>query len=365
MSKYDYLAVGCGLFGSVFAQQAAEAGKKVLVIEKRGHIGGNCYTEKIEGINVHKYGPHIFHTSSERAWNYINRFAVFNNFINRPKVRYKNKLYSFPINLMTLYQLYGTKTPAEAKNKIKQMAIPCDRPKNLEQWILSQVGPDIYEIFIRGYTKKQWQKEPRQLPAGIIKRIPIRFVYDDNYYNDKYQGIPIGGYTRMFERMLGKIDVRLNTDYFKDKEYWNNTSEKIVYTGKIDEFFDYRHGALEYIGLRFDTQILDGDYQGNAVINYTDRNIPYTRTIEHKHFEFNNSPKTVITKEFPYRCRQNDIPYYPVNTEKNNKLYQRYKKLAAKVPNLILGGRLATYKYLDMDDVILAALNLTKAIVQN
>jgi UDP-galactopyranose mutase len=363
MSKYDYLVVGCGMFGSVFARQAAGAGRKVLVIEKRDHIGGNCYTKKIEGINVHKYGPHIFHTSNERVWTYINRFANFNNFINRPKVRYKKRLYSFPINLMTLYQLYGVHTPDEARRKLQQVIIPNDNPENLEQWALSQVGPDIYRIFIKGYSEKQWLTSPRQLPASIIKRLPIRLTFDENYYTDKYQGIPVGGYTKIFERMLGKIEVRLNTDYFKDKEHWNSTAAKIVYTGKIDELFDYRHGTLEYIGLRLESQTLDGDYQGNAVINYTQSTVPYTRIIEHKHFEFNSSPKTVITKEFPCRCLKNDIPYYPVNTEKNNKLYQKYKRLAAKAPDLILGGRLATYKYLDMDDVILDALNLTKAIL--
>ena len=356
MSEYDYLIVGCGLFGMVFAQQQFERGKRVLIIERRGHVGGNCYTEKIEGINVHKYGPHIFHTSDERAWSYINRFANFNNFTNRPKVKYKNRLYSFPINLMTLYQLYGVKTPAEAKKKIQQVIVANDNPENLEQWVLSRVGPDIYEIFIKGYTQKQWQTEPKNLPTDIIKRIPIRLTFDDNYYDDKYQGIPTGGYTKMFEKMLSDTEVRLDTDYFEDKKRWDSTATKVVYTGKIDEYFSYKLGMLEYIGLKFENEIHDGDFQGNAVFNYTEKAIPYTRVIEHKHFEFGTQPKTVITREFPVEYNKYDIPYYPVNTEKNNKLYQRYKELAANVPNLILAGRLATYKYLDMDDVILSAL---------
>lgn len=356
--EYDYLIVGCGLFGTVFAQQAAERGRKVLVIEKRPHIGGNCYTENIEGINVHKYGPHIFHTSDERVWKYVNRFADFNHFVNRPKVRYGDKLYSFPINLMTLYQLYGVKTPMQARKKLEEVAIPNDNPEKLEEWILSQVGEEIYEFFFRGYTKKQWRQEAKNLPASIIKRLPIRFSFDDNYYDDRHQGIPIGGYTKMFERMLEGIEVKLNTDYFERTDYWNSFAPRVVYTGKIDEYFNYKFGMLDYICLRFETEVLEGDYQGNAVINYTEEEIPYTRVIEHKHFEFGNQPKTVVTTEFAVEYHRNNVPYYPVNTEENNKLYQRYRKEAEKENNLVLGGRLATYSYLDMDDAILSSLKI-------
>ena len=275
MSEYDHLIIGCGLFGIVFAQQQIERGKRVLIIEKRDHIGGNCYTENIEGINVHKYGPHIFHTDNAKVWEYINHFADFNTFVNRPKVIYKNNLYSFPINLMTLYQLYGVKTPSQAKSKLKEVAIPNENPDNLEDWILSQVGPDIYKIFIKGYTQKQWQKEPKQLPASLIQRLPIRLTFDDNYFNDKFQGIPIGGYTNMFEKMLEGVEVKLNTEYFVNKSYWDTIADVVIYTGKIDEYFDYKFGHLEYRGLRFENELLQGDYQGNAVINYTEESIPF------------------------------------------------------------------------------------------
>lgn len=360
MLKYDYLIVGCGLFGIVFAQKQFERGKRVLIIEKRDHMGGNCHTETTEGINVHKYGPHVFHTNNSKVWEYVNRFAQFNHFVNRPKVIYKNNLYSFPINLMTLYQLYGVKTPLEAKMKLKEVAIPKENPNNLEEWILSQVGPDIYKIFIKGYTQKQWQREPKDLPASLIKRLPIRLTFDENYFNDKYQGIPIGGYTNMFKKMLEGVDVKLNTDYFKNRYYWDSIADSIVYTGKIDEYFDFKFGALEYRGLRFENELLEGDYQGNAVINYTEELIPFTRIIEHKHFEFKNQPQTIITREFPMSYERNDVPYYPVNTDRNNKLYEKYKKETQKKKGLILGGRLATYRYLDMDDVILSALELVE-----
>lgn len=362
MLKYDYLIVGCGLFGSVFAQKQTQRGKRVLIIEKRNHIGGNCYTEQIEGINVHKYGPHIFHTDNLEVWNYVNRFSSFNNFINRPKVCYKNKIYSFPVNLMTLYQLYGVKTPSEAKSKLDEVAIPSQNPQNLEDWILSQVGPEIYEIFIKGYTKKQWQKEPADLPASLIKRLPIRLTFNDNYFNDQYQGVPVGGYTKMFEQMLQGVEIKLDTDYFDDRSCWDSIAETIVYTGKIDECFDYKFGELEYRGLHFENEILEGDYQGNAVINYTQESIPFTRTIEHKHFEFGQQPKTVITREFPASCQKDDIPYYPVNTKANNTQYECYREEAEDKKTLILGGRLGAYKYLDMDDVILSAMNVANNI---
>lgn len=360
MKRYDFLVVGCGMFGATFASQVSACGKKVLVIEKRPHIGGNCYTENIEGINVHKYGPHIFHTSDEEVWKYVNRFAEFNRFVNRPKVRYKDNIFSFPINLMTLYQLWQVKSPTEAKCKLEQVVIPNDDPGNLEEWILSRVGKEIYQIFFKGYTKKQWKKEPRELPASIIKRLPIRLNFDDNYYNDKYQGIPIGGYTNMFEKMLEGIEVKLNTDYFADRNYWDSIADAVIYTGKIDEYYDYKFGTLEYRGLRFENEFLEGDYQGNAVINYTQEEIPFTRIIEHKHFEFKDQAQTIITREYPQQYHKNDVPYYPVNIPSNNKLYEKYKKEAEKKKGLVLGGRLATFRYLDMDDVILSTLKLVK-----
>lgn len=352
MSNYDFLVVGCGIFGATFAQQMTEMGRKVLVIDKRSHPGGNCYTENISGIEVHKYGPHIFHTSNEDVWAYINRFAAFNNFVNSPKVRYKDKIYSFPINLMTLHQLWAVKTPSEAHEKLQEVSLSCAEAKNLEQWILSQVGEEIYEIFIKGYTTKQWGMEPAHLPASIIKRIPIRLTFNDNYYNDKYQGIPVGGYTIMFEKMLDRIDVRLNTDYFEDRPHWDSIASVIVYTGKIDEYFDHQFGQLEYRSLRFETKVMEGDYQGNAVVNYTEQQIPYTRVIEHKHFEFNNDIPTVVTWEYPEKYDLNKIPYYPINNQVNNKLYNLYKQQAQKLSNLVFGGRLATYTYLDMDQAI-------------
>jgi UDP-galactopyranose mutase len=363
MYKYDYLIVGCGIFGIVFAQRMSKSGKKVLIIEKREHIGGNCYTENIEGISVHKYGPHIFHTDNSIVWEYINHFACFNSFVNRPKVLYKSQLYSFPINLMTLYQLYGTKTPLEAKRKLKEVIIHKKSPKNLEEWIMSQVGKDIYEIFIKGYTRKQWNRDPKDLPISLIKRVPIRLDFNDNYFNDKYQGIPVGGYTKMFEKMLKGIETILNTNYFEQKSYWDSITKTIVYTGKIDEYFDYKYGHLEYRGLRFETEVKKGDYQGNAIINYTEEDVPYTRIIEHKHFEFGNQPRTVVTREIPTECGVDDIPYYPINTKRNVDLYKRYKQEAEKEINLLLGGRLATYKYLDMDDVILSALQTVKVLL--
>jgi len=362
MAHYDFLVVGCGMFGAVFAQQMTERGKKVLVIEKRTHIGGNCYTENIEGINIHKYGPHIFHTSDEAVWQYVNRFSKFNNFVNRPKVRFRDQLYSFPINLMTLYQLWGVTSPTEARHKLEEAAIPNANPRNLEEWILSQVGREIYEIFVKGYTTKQWGKYPKELPASIMQRIPIRLNFDDSYYDTRYQGIAIGGYTRMFERMLEGIDVRLNTDYFNDCRHWDSIADAIVYTGKIDECFDYRFGELEYRGLRFETKILEGDYQGNAVINYTEYDVPFTRITEHKHFEFLDTGKTTVTWEYPDEYDKTKIPYYPINDERNDKLYSLYKAQADKRSSLILGGRLATYAYLDMGQTIASAIEVCKSL---
>jgi len=353
---YDYLIVGSGLFGSVFANKMSEQGAKCLVLDKRNHIGGNCYTKKNENIDVHVYGPHIFHTNSERIWNYINKFSTFNNFIYRPKVNYCDKLYSFPINLFTLYQLWGVKTPSEAEDKLKQVRIEIENPKNLEEWILSQVGEELYKTFIYGYTKKQWNKDPKQLPASIIKRLPIRQTFDDNYFNAKYQGIPVDGYTKIFENLLKNVDIELNVDYLKDLDYLNKKANKIVYTGALDELFDYNYGQLEWRSLNFKEEIISiPDFQGNAVINYTSENIKHTRITEHKHFTFVKSDITVITKEYPQDWDKTKEKYYAINTEENIKLNNRYKEQLD--PRYIIGGRLADYCYYDMDQVIGSALS--------
>lgn len=357
---YDYIIVGSGIFGSVFAYEANKIGKKVLILEKRNHIGGNCYTEKIENINVHKYGPHIFHTNDKTIWNYINQFADFNNFVNRPKISYKNNIYSFPINLFTLYQLWGTRTPEEAKQKLEKVKILNNNPQNLEEWILSQVGQEIYEKFIKGYTTKQWGREPKYLPASIIKRLPIRLTFDDNYFNDKYQGIPVGGYTQIFEKMLDGIEVITGIDFLKDKSYFENKSKKIIFSGKIDELYDFMFGELEYRSLKFEKETLYGDFQGNAVVNYTQQDIPYTRICEHKHFEFGTQEKTIITKEYPDTYDNTKIPYYPIGDSKNLELYEKYKLLTEKENRYILGGRLAEYKYYDMHQIIGSALTKVK-----
>lgn len=362
--QYDYLIVGAGLFGSVFAQQAIESGKRCLIIDKRSHTAGNAYTKNISGINVHMYGPHIFHTSDDKIWEYVNRFAKFNTYVNRPKVNYKNNLYSFPINLFTLYQIFGVKTPEEARNRLESVKIHNDSPKNLKEWILSQVGEEIYYKFIHGYTKKQWGKDPEDLPSSIIKRLPIRLTFDDNYFNDKYQGIPIGGYTRMIEAMQEGADICLETDFFKNVEYYESIAERIIFTGAIDEFFNYSEGYLEYRSLRFETEILDiEDYQGNAIINYTEENVPFTRICEHKHFESPKTKSTIITREFPEQWKPGDDRYYPINNEENNNRYNKYKKMAdAKSGKYLFGGRLAEYKYYDMHQVIGSALKKSEVI---
>ena len=356
-SKYDYLIVGCGLFGSVFARQATDAGKTCLMIDKRSHIGGNCYTEDNNGIHVHKYGPHIFHTNNDRVWEFMNQWASFNNYVNRPKVNFGGEIYSFPINLFTLHQLWGVNTPEEAKRALEDVQIPCSDPKNLEEWILSQVGREIYNTFIYGYTKKQWNKDPKELPASIIKRLPIRLTYDDNYFNDKYQGIPIGGYTAIFKRMLDGIPVELGIDYLSAQDYWDSKAKMVVYTGAIDEFFRSAHGALEWRSLRFENEEIENcDYQGNAIINYTEESVPFTRIVEHKHFDYANQPDTVITKEYPKSWSVGQEKFYPVNDTRNNDLYFHYKKLIDR-SKYIFGGRLADYKYYDMHQVVASSLH--------
>jgi UDP-galactopyranose mutase len=361
--KYDYLIIGCGLYGATFAQQAKENGYKCLIIDKRSHIGGNCYTERLDHIDIHKYGPHIFHTNNDKIWSYVNRFAIFNNFINRPKVSYGNNIYSFPINLMTLYQLWGVTNPQDAIKKLESVRIPCDNPKNLEEWILSQVGEEIYQTFIYGYTKKQWGTEPRNLPSFIIKRLPIRLTFDDNYYFDKYQGIPIDGYTQMIVNMIDGIECKLETDYFLNRDYYDGLAKTIVYTGPIDKFFNYEYGFLEYRTLHFETSKLSiSDFQGNAIINFTSSDLAYTRIVEHKHFNLNSSNNshstTHITKEYSATWNNQSDPYYPINNDVNNNRYQDYHHLTKKLSNkFIFGGRLAEYKYYDMHQVIGSALS--------
>lgn len=362
MKGYDYLIVGAGLFGATFAYEAKKRGKKCLVIDKRDHIGGNIYCESVEGINVHKYGAHIFHTSDKEIWNYVNQFAEFNNYINSPVAVYKDELYNLPFNMNTFSKMWNIKTPAEAKaiiaSQIKELNIT--EPKNLEEQALSLVGTDVYEKLIKGYTEKQWQRDCRELPAFIIKRLPLRFTYDNNYFNDRYQGIPMGGYNQIIEKMLDGIDVQLNKDYFQ-LENRDEIAEKTVFTGQIDRFFDYKLGILEYRSVRFETETLDCEnYQGNAVVNYTEREVPYTRVIEHKHFEYGKQPKTVISKEYSSEWTTADEPYYPINNDKNNGLYEQYKALADQTPNVIFGGRLGQYKYYDMDKVIMSAKEAVK-----
>jgi UDP-galactopyranose mutase len=357
--KYDYLIVGAGLFGSIFAHEAKKRGKKVLVIDKRPHIAGNIYTEKIEDIQVHKYGAHIFHTSNKKVWEYINQFAEFNNYINSPVAIYKDEIYNLPFNMNTFSKMWNIKTPQEAKDEIaKQIAdLNITSPKNLEEQALSLVGKDVYEKLIKGYTEKQWGRSCNELPAFIIKRLPLRFTYDNNYFNARYQGIPIGGYTAIIEKMLMGIETQLNTDYFDFIKQNPDIAEKTVFTGSIDEFFDYKFGHLQYRTVNFETEILNiENYQGNAVVNYTERDIPYTRIIEHKHFEFGTQPKTVISKEYSMEWKPGIEPYYPVNDEANTSLYEKYKELAENNKNIIFGGRLGNYKYYDMDKVIEVAL---------
>ena len=359
MAKYDYLVVGAGLFGAVFAQQAKKAGKTVLVIDKRDHIAGNVYTKDMEGINVHIYGAHIFHTNNKQVWDYVNQFAEFNRFTNSPVANYHGELYSLPFNMYTFNKMWGVVTPDEAAAKIEQQrqAAGITEPKNLEEQAISLVGTDIYEKLVKGYTEKQWGRPCTELPAFIIKRLPVRLTFDNNYFNALYQGIPMGGYTKLVENILGDTEVRLGVDYLRSKAELDALAHKVVYTGAIDAYFDYKLGALEYRSVRFETEVLDmPNFQGNAAVNYTDRETPWTRIIEHKWFEFGTQPKTVISREYSSEWKLGDEPYYPVNDEKNGNRYAEYKTLAEQEENIIFGGRLGEYKYYDMDAVIASAL---------
>lgn len=363
MTKYDYIIVGAGLFGAVFAHEATKNGKRCLVLEKRDHIAGNVYTEEVEGIQVHKYGAHIFHTSNDEVWKYVNQFARFNNFINSPIANYKGKLYNLPFNMNTFYQIWGVKTPAEAMAKIEaqRTATGILDPQNLEEQAISLVGKDIYQILIKGYTEKQWGRDCKDLPASIIRRLPVRLTFDNNYFNDRYQGIPEEGYTALVAKMLKGIEVRLNTDFLKEKDYFESMAKKIIFTGPIDAYFDYTFGPLNYRSVRFVTEILDTEnYQGVAVVNYNEREVPFTRIIEHKHFAFGKQPSTVISREYPSEWKLGVEPYYPVNNNENNALYERYKALASQQDKVHFAGRLGQYKYFDMDKVIDEALTFAK-----
>ncbi len=355
---YDYLIVGAGLFGSVFAHEMTIRGKKCLVIDKRSHIGGNCYTKLVDGINVHWYGAHIFHTSDKQVWDYVNQFAEFNGFVNSPMAVFGDEIYNLPFNMNTFSRMWGIKTPAEAKRIIESQIsrLNISEPKNLEEQAIKLVGTDVYEKLVKGYTEKQWGRPCTQLPPFIIKRIPLRFTFDNNYFSDRWQGVPVGGYTQIFEKLLCGCDVLLDTDYSQVKDSLH--AKTTVYTGQIDAFFDHCYGALDYRSLKFETEVIDCDnWQGNAVVNYTSSDVPFTRIIEHKHFEFGRQPKTVISREYPARWEKGSEPYYPINDEKNNALYQKYKKLAEQRTDVIFGGRLGEYQYYDMDKVIKAALN--------
>ncbi len=363
--KYDYLIVGAGLYGAVFAREMTDLGKTCLVIEKRNHIAGNIYTMDVEGIPVHVYGAHIFHTSNREVWDYVNRFAEFNRYTNSPVANYKGEIYNLPFNMNTFNRMWGVITPAEAEAKIheQRMAAGITHPRNLEEQAISLVGTDIYEKLVKGYTQKQWGRPCQNLPSFIIKRLPVRLTYDNNYFNDLYQGIPVNGYTAMVKNLLEDIAVQLNTDYLENRKYWNGQAETIVYTGPVDAYFDYVLGALQYRSVRFDTEVLDmPNYQGNAVVNYTDAETPYTRIIEHKHFVFGTQPRTVISREYSAEWKPGNEPYYPVNDEHNSALYARYKTLADAQKNVIFGGRLGEYKYYDMDKVIASALETVRRV---
>lgn len=354
--RYNFLVVGCGLFGSTFSRLAYDAGKTCLIIDKRSHIGGNCFTQNVNGINVHRYGPHIFHTSDDNVWDFVNRFAQFNNFILSPKAIHGEKMYSLPFNMNTFYEMWGVKTPEDALQIIESQRFK-GTPTNLEEQALSLVGYDIYEKLIKNYTKKQWGKNPSNLPKSIIKRIPLRFTFNNNYFNDRYQGIPIGGYTKMIEKMIDGIPVSLGIDYLSNREYFDSICETIIYTGPIDEFFNYEYGSLEYRSLKFDHEILQtNNYQGTAQVNYCDLSREYTRVIEHKHFEESKHPFTIITKEYPQDYKRGMIPYYPINDQTNQSLYRKYKDRSKSLTNVVFGGRLAEYKYINMDVAVKSAM---------
>ena len=361
MEHYDYLVVGAGLFGATFAHEAVKAGKTVLVLEKRNHVAGNIYTEKVEDIDVHRYGAHIFHTSDKTVWDYVNALTEFNHFVNSPVANYHGEMYNMPFNMNTFSKMFGVSTPAEAKAVIaKERAEITGEPQNLEEQAISLVGRTVYTKLVKGYTEKQWGRDCKDLPAFIIKRLPVRYTYDNNYFNDKYQGIPEEGYTKLVEKLLEGCDVRLNVNFLDDRDTWLSMADRCVYTGPIDEFYGYRLGKLEYRSLRFETEVLDEEnHQGVAVVNYTDRETPYTRIIEHKHFNFGTQPKTVVTREYPTEWEEGMEPYYPVNNESNGELYRKYAALAEN-EGILFGGRLAQYKYFDMDDTVAAALELAK-----
>ena len=371
MKKYDYVIVGAGLYGAVFAHEAASKGKSVLVLEKRSHIGGNVYTEKVEGISVHKYGAHIFHTNNKEVWDYVNRFATFNRYTNSPVANYKGDLYSLPFNMYTFNKMWGVVTPEQAEAKIAEQKQEIQgEPKNLEEQAIALVGRDIYEKLVKGYTEKQWGRDCRELPSFIIKRLPVRYTFDNNYFNALYQGIPVGGYTKLVENLLEGIEVRLDTDYLAEKETYDGMAEQVIYTGPVDAYFGYSLGTLEYRSVRFEQEIMDiSNYQGNAVVNYTDRETPWTRIIEHKWFEFGKDengkelPKTVISREYSSEWKPGDEPYYPVNDEKNNGLYEQYRQMADREEKVCFGGRLGEYKYYDMDAVILSALTRAREML--
>ena len=355
--NYDYLIVGCGIFGTTFARLATDAGKKCLIIDKREHIGGSAYTENNNGIHVHTYGPHVFHTSNNKVWNFVNQYAEFNNFVLSPKASTGGKLLSLPFNMNTFYEMWGVETPTEAREVIESQRFK-GTPKNLEEQALSMVGTDIYEALIKGYSEKQWGKKATELPTFLIKRLPLRFIYDNNYFNDKYQGVPIGGFTQMFEKMLDGIEVRLNHNYFEQKDFYDSIADKVVYTGCIDEFFDYKYGELGYRSLRFETDVKQTEnYQGCAVINQCDHSEEYTRTVEHKHFEKVKTDHTVVTREYPIEYKRGMTPYYPINSKDNAEMYDKYRKESKSLTKFIFGGRLAEYKYMDMHIVIESAMN--------
>ena len=367
MKKYDYLVVGTGLFGAVFAHEMTKQGKTCLAIDKRNHIGGNIYTKEVEDINVHVYGAHIFHTDNKKIWQYINQFAEFNHYINSPIAVYKDELYNMPFNMNTFSKLWGIRTPEEAKAKIKEQVetLGITAPRNLEEQALSLVGSDVYEKLVKGYTEKQWGRECKDLPVFIINRLPLRFTYNNNYFNDRYQGIPVGGYTAIIEKMFEGTDILLSTEYKTFISGHEGIAERIIYTGMIDEYYDFCYGPLQYRTVSFETEILDTDnYQGNAVVNYTEREVPYTRIIEHKHFEFGKQPNTVISREYPKEWKPGMEPYYPVNNSQNGELFAKYRELADKETKVFFGGRLGNYKYYDMDKTIEAALNLAAEMVQ-